>query len=169
MKKLCYMAIVALSVLLLSSCTYRIVDFTIISTKNFDLSRAGSFYKGTNRIEGEDKKYIIIIIPTGIPNMKTAIDNTIEKCPGAVALVDGVVYSKSWWFLLYGEESYIVEGTPLIDPQLAGNEELPDFMYMELDKQGNVKKQQELSEQEYLTLRTKLIKSDNKKPLEELN
>jgi len=42
-----------------------IADFTIISTKNIDLSRGAEFIRSDKRVEGEDKKYIIIIIPTG--------------------------------------------------------------------------------------------------------
>lgn len=45
--------------------------------------------------------------------MKEAIDRAIEQHPGAVGLVDGVLKHKSWWALLYGQSSYIVEGTPL--------------------------------------------------------
>ena len=51
--------------------------------------------------------------------MKEATDRAIESVPGAVALVDGVVYARGWWFI-FGESTYIVEGLPLIDPSLPG-------------------------------------------------
>jgi hypothetical protein len=38
----------------LASCSYRVVDFTIISTKNVDLSKAGTFKRGKTRVEGKD-------------------------------------------------------------------------------------------------------------------
>ncbi len=46
--------------------------------------------------------------------MKEAIDKAIEQYPGAVGLADGVVKSNNWWIpFIYGQDSYIVEGTPL--------------------------------------------------------
>ena len=35
------------------------------------------------------------------------------KHVGAVALTDGVIYNKGWHCLLFGQNKYIVEGTPL--------------------------------------------------------
>ena len=106
--------------LILSGCTTRIVDYTLLSTKNVDLSKAGAFKRGPNRVTGEDDQYIIIFIPTSQqPNFKTAVDRAIESVPGAVALVDGVVSQRNWWFII-GENAIIIEGTPLIDPSLPG-------------------------------------------------
>lgn len=99
-----------------TGCTHRITDFTFLSTKNVDLSQAASFERGTTRATGEDQVYIIVFIPTGIPNIKEATDRAIESVPGAVGLVDGVVYRK--WFvlpLLGGFDKFTVEGTPLIN------------------------------------------------------
>jgi len=101
---------------LLTGCTTRLTDFTIISTKNVDLSVIGRAKRGIARVKGEDRVHIIIIIPTGVPNMKEAIDRAIESTPGAVALVDGVVYSHSFYIpYIYGQSSFVVEGTPLIN------------------------------------------------------
>ena len=61
---------------------------------------------------------MILFIPLGAPNLKEAIDKAIEQHPGAVALADGVVKSKWMSFLLYGQTSYIVEGTPLYPADL---------------------------------------------------
>jgi hypothetical protein len=105
-----------------TGCTTRLVDFTVISTKNVDWSKAATFNRSSARVEGKDTAHIIVFIPTGIPNMKEAIDRAIESKSGGVALVDGVVYSKFWWIpYIYGQTSYVVEGTPLIDPALTGN------------------------------------------------
>ncbi len=100
---------------LLTGCTQRVTDFTIISTKNVDISALANAKRAGNRITGEDLVHVIIFIPTGVPNLKEAIDRTIESTPNAVALVDGVVYFRSWMIpLLYGQSAYIVEGTPLL-------------------------------------------------------
>ena len=132
MKNLYFIAFIGL-VVLLSSCSHRLVDYTIISTKNVDLSKMSTYTRYRNRVEGKDVTHIILCFPMGTPNMKEAIDRAIEHVPGAVALVDGVVYSKGWNVLFYGQSSYVVEGTPLIDPAIAENE-LPGYIYLELDR-----------------------------------
>jgi hypothetical protein len=140
-------------------CTTRLVDFTIISTKNVDLSKASTFQRGKTRMQGKDMVHIILCIPIGTPNMKQAIDKALEKTPGAIALVDGVIFSKSWDVILYGQMMYVVEGTPLIDPTLAVNSTpFPDYSIIKFDKKGNVKDYKIISENEYLALKTKVIK-----------
>jgi len=100
-------------------CTTRLTDFTVLSTKNVDLSKMSSFTRGLSRVQGEDLIFWIIFIPTGNPNFKEAVDRAIQTVPGAVALVDGVAFQKSWWFI-FGQTGFMVEGTPLIDPSLTG-------------------------------------------------
>jgi hypothetical protein len=108
-----------LFVIFTMGCTTRLTDFTVLSTKNVDLSKMGTYTRGLSRVKGEDLAFIIIFIPTGQPHPKEAIDRAIQSVPGAVALVDGVVYQKGWWFI-FGQSGFMVEGTPLIDPALSG-------------------------------------------------
>jgi hypothetical protein len=106
--------------LLLSGCTTRFVDYTLLSTKNVDLSKASTFKRTPNRVTGEDNRYWFLCIPLGSPpNLKTAVDRAIESVPGSVTLVDGVVSARNWWFII-GEGAIIVEGTPLVDPSIPG-------------------------------------------------
>ncbi|MDK2841927.1 MAG: hypothetical protein PWQ17_1432 [Anaerophaga sp.] len=148
-----------LTAVMLSSCSQRIFDFTMVSTKNIDLSKASTFKRSNNRANGEDGVYWIITIPLGVPNLKEAIDKAIESTPGAVALVDGVVYSKSWWAIVTGYSGYVVEGTPLIDPALAFNsKDIPTYGKIELDKNGEIKNVENISSTEYLALKNKLVK-----------
>jgi len=99
-----------------SSCSHRLTDFTVISTKNVPLGlKAASLQKANQRVKGVDKVHQVLFIPLGMPNMKEAIDKAIEKHPGAVGLVDGVIKTKYWTALLYGQNSYIVEGTPIYE------------------------------------------------------
>jgi hypothetical protein len=108
-----------LTIILLGGCSQRITDFTIISSKNIDLSGSTKFKRGRDRVVGKDVKHVIILIPTGISNIKQATDRAIEMTPGAVALVDGVVDWHYWWIpYIYGRQWYQVEGTPLIDTNL---------------------------------------------------
>lgn len=103
-----------LFVLLASSCTSRLTDFTVISTKNVPIGeQPTNLSKAPTRVKGVDKSHWILFFPIGFPNLKEAIDKAIAKYPGAVALADGVVKSKEWHAILYGQMSYIVEGTPL--------------------------------------------------------
>lgn len=144
----------------LTSCSYRVVDFTIISTKNVDLSKAGTFKRGKTRVEGKDVAHLIIYFPLGRPSMKEAIDKAIETTPGAVALVDGVVYSKGWWAILYGQDILVIEGIPLIDPSLASNQNnlFNDYTKVSMDKKGNVMKVEELSKEEFQKIKEKSTK-----------
>lgn len=152
--------------MIISGCSNRLVDFTIISTKNVDLSKAGTFQRTKMRTEGKDVSHVVLIIPTGVPNMKEAIDKALERIPGAVALVDGVVYSKFWTILVYGQSSYVVEGTPLIDPSLAANSlQTPDYMIFNFDNKGNIKKAGSVTEDEYVALKAKIQKADKKNVL----
>lgn len=140
---------ILLCVVALSGCVTRLVDFTIISTKNIDLSRGADFKRGASRVEGEDSAAIIIFIPTGVPNIKTAIDKAIESVPGAVALLDGVLSEKSFYFLLFGQYGYIVEGTPLIDPKLVAGKLPSNHIVSRLDKKGNVVETQYVTKAEF--------------------
>ncbi len=138
--------------LILNSCSRRLVDFTIISTKNVDLTRGASFERGKSRIDGEDKIHIILFIPTGTPSIKEAIDNAIESIPGCVALLDGVVYAKSWWIpYIYGQSKYLVEGTPLIDPKLVyENYKFHNYEILEFGKKSDVIKSKIINKNDYL-------------------
>jgi hypothetical protein len=141
----------------LIGCATRLVDFTIISTKNIDLARGADFHRGTSRVEGKDKASIIIFIPTGTPNIKEAIDRAIESVPGAIALLDGVVTAKGWWIpYIYGESAYVVEGTPLIDPKLLAAKLPSNYIVSKLDKRGNVKETEYVSRAEYESIKKKL-------------
>ncbi|MGN0213283.1 MAG: LysM peptidoglycan-binding domain-containing protein [Muribaculaceae bacterium] len=116
MKKLSFLLVVIVLLAGMSSCTHRLTDFTVISTKNVPLGKeVASLQKANQRVKGVDRSHIILFIPIGSPNMKEAIDRAIEKYPGAIGLADGVVKSKGWSALLYGQSSYVVEGTPIYE------------------------------------------------------
>lgn len=67
MKKL-FLAFAVLAIAL-SSCTQRLTDFTVISTKNYPISTKGTegLAKGNMRVTGEDTKSMILFIPLGTP------------------------------------------------------------------------------------------------------
>ncbi|MCX7985502.1 MAG: hypothetical protein N2662_00995 [Bacteroidales bacterium] len=123
------------------------------------MSKSSTFIRGKTRVTGEDKMYIIIFIPTGVAHLKEALDRAIESVPGCVALLDGVIYSKFFYFpYVFGESSYIIEGIPLIDPSLANHDDIPLYRKIELDQKGQIKKTEYLSEKEYMALKEKIVK-----------
>ena len=111
------MKLTLITCLLLSiiSCTSRLIDCTIISTKSFELSDAANYEKLTERVEGDDVTHIVIFIPLGLPDVKEACDTAIEQTPGCVGLSDAVLYS-SWFYIpyIYGQIKYTIEGTPIV-------------------------------------------------------
>jgi len=144
--------------LLLASCTTRLVDFTIISTKNLDLSKGASFERGRSRVEGIDKVYIIVLIPTGTPNMKEALDRAIESVPGAVALLDGVLTQKFWYIpYIFGQSAFLVEGTPLIDPALAAERVPSPYRLARFSNAGVLSSSRDLTREEFEDLRSQLF------------
>lgn len=78
--------LLSLLILILSGCTQRLTDFTIISTKNVTLTMV----KG-ERVKGEDCAYLLLgLIPlTGTfqPNLKDAIDRAIQSGKGEFLLM----------------------------------------------------------------------------------
>ena len=156
-RKLIFLTLVIAFSVSLVGCATRLIDFTFISTKNIDLTKGASFKRGPSRVEGIDSVSIIIIIPTGQANIKEAIDRAIESVPEAVALLDGVVTSKSWYIpYIYGKASFVVEGTPLIDPSLVTAKLKSNYIISRLDKKGNVVKMEYANKIEYDSFKRKI-------------
>jgi hypothetical protein len=148
MKKL-YLSLTLALLIISAGCMTRITDFTIISSKNIDLSKASTFKRTSDRVKGEDRMWIIIFFPTKFKiDLKAAIDEAIQSVPGCVALVDGVVSAESWYFLI-GTDAYMVEGTPLIDPSLTSIESFSKYNMCVLDENGKVKEFKELTKEQF--------------------
>lgn len=152
-----------LTITVISSCTHRILDFTLISSKNVDISKFNGFVKGKERVRGNDMVHWVIIFPTGTVSIKEALDRAIESKPGCVALLDGVIYSKFWLVpYIYGQQTLTIEGTPLIDPSNAQSSMgSPSYGKIELDKNGEIKKVEKIDSKEYLELKGK-VAADSK-------
>jgi len=99
-------------IFLFSGCVSRVLDFTIVSSKNVDM-RIKDTAKGS-RVTGRDHAWWILFFPTGRPNLKEAVDRAIESAgPGYDALIDGVIYSEFSYFLLASKSGFKVVGTPV--------------------------------------------------------
>jgi len=94
-----------------SGCTMRVGDFTLVSTKNIDLSNASLDIREGKRTKGEDCAFIFLFIPLGLPSVKQAVDDALTNGNGNI-MVDQVTYTRSWWFII-GQSCYVVEGTVL--------------------------------------------------------
>ena len=85
-----------------SGCSTRVADLTLVSTKNIDLSNATLDLKKGKRTTGEDCVFVFLF-PFGMPNLKNAIDDALEKGHGNI-MVDQVSYYKNKSFLIRSEE-----------------------------------------------------------------
>lgn len=103
--------VVLLIILFLGSgCSVRVADLTLVSTKNIDLSNVTLDLKKGKRTKGEDCVFVFLF-PFGIPNLKDAIDDALEKANGNI-MVDQVSYYVNKSFLI-GQSCIEVEGTVL--------------------------------------------------------
>jgi len=98
---------------LLGGCKSRLGDFTLITTKNVDLKNFNTHEDlETEQVIGEDLKHIIFVFPTGVPHIKEAVDDALEK-GNAYMLVDAALYHEGFYFpYIYGYNKYVVKGTP---------------------------------------------------------
>ena len=105
---------VLLASMLISGCSTRMIDFTVISSKNANIQ--GKSYG--QRAEGKDCAGLLLgLIPiTGRfqPNMKEAVDRAIEAAgTGYDALIDGVIDQEILILMIYNQVCFVVEGTPI--------------------------------------------------------
>lgn len=108
--------LVSLAGLALAGCTNRLADVTYISTKAINQGQLSTATTDNVRATGEDMKQIIIIIPTGTPDIKEAIDQAIETKPCGIALKDATLTSHSWYIpYIYGQQKLVAEGKVLED------------------------------------------------------
>ena len=98
--------------LCLSACTTRIGDLTILSTKNIPAEMT-VIREG---VEGKDcSNIILLLIPIGTmnPTIDGAIDDALDKVPGADALIDVTIKQYAWTAILFTQACVTVEGTAI--------------------------------------------------------
>jgi hypothetical protein len=100
MKTLTIFGAAALAVML-QSCSYRLLDFTVISTKTVAIRTTDA----GKRVTGEAVEFLGIGV-----HVTDAVDCVVESAgPGYDALIDGVVYNKIYPFV----SGFVVEGTAI--------------------------------------------------------
>lgn len=96
--------------MLLSGCSTRLGDFSVISTRNVSLDRVDlDALPQTRGVTGKDTSFIFLLIPFGFPHLEDAIDDALDKGGGDI-MIDGVLRSTIWW-LLIGQSTLSVKGT----------------------------------------------------------
>jgi hypothetical protein len=109
-----------------TGCATRIGDFTLMSSKNVELGRLGEFNRSGQQIKGTDSLITVLgFIPVKTKvDLKKALDNALNKIPGAQALVDVRIDVRRLNFLLFQIQGYVVSGTVLIDPRVVDASEM---------------------------------------------
>ena len=99
-------------VVVCSGCaSQRIGDFTILSTKNIDLSDLDEYRRVGSRQDAQDTKNMLQLYVGSVPSMEEAVDKAIEQVRGCRALVDVSVKVVTKAF----SSGYEIEGECLVD------------------------------------------------------
>ncbi len=97
--------------LLLTGCSRRLIDYTVISSKNVRLDLPDG--ATGPRTEGKDGVTVILGIPLGTPNIKEATDKAIENAGSQYdALIDGVI-SSCFCAFIFGKSKVKIECKPI--------------------------------------------------------
>jgi hypothetical protein len=94
-----------------AGCATRVGDFTIVSTKNVEISRVDlKKVDFTRNVEGQDTRWWVLFIPFGPPpNLKEAVDRCLEQGRGDF-MTSAVIYSHAWHAIVVGREAIQVKG-----------------------------------------------------------
>jgi len=108
--------VVGLCALMATGCSTRVGDFTVASTKNIDVRTGVHRIDENVRVRDRDVAHIVFFFPTGLPNMKEAMDNAIEQKPGAVGLSNVTIKRGGFYIpFIYGQDYFEVEGNPIYE------------------------------------------------------
>lgn len=96
---------------LFSGCAARQGDFTLLSTKNVEVSRIDMKNVDLERnTKGSDGRFWFLFIPFGpAPTLEEASDDALEE-GGGDFMTSAVVYRRQYHLGLFGWESWIVKG-----------------------------------------------------------
>ena len=101
--------LISLTIVLFTGCwNQRLGDFSVISSRNFDLN--SDYVLLEKGVIGEDTQYIIIFIPTGQINIENAVDDALNRVDGDV-MTNATIKLQGFYIpYIYGESRYLVEG-----------------------------------------------------------
>jgi hypothetical protein len=100
------------AVLLLGpGCATRQGTFTVLSTKNTEISRVDlKRVNFTRNVEGKDSRFWFLFIPFGsAPTIENASDECLERGSGDF-MTSAVIYRTAWTVILFSYGSWMVQG-----------------------------------------------------------
>ena len=96
---------------LMSGCTYHLGDFTLLASKNVDLTRFRTdLGENSQQVVGTDEAWSFVGIG-GIPNLKEAIDRAEEQ-GHAPALTNARLTAYYWNAFIVGNMKFEARGNP---------------------------------------------------------
>lgn len=102
--------LVAPLLLLACGCTQRVGQFTLLSTKNVELSRVDMKKVDiVKNVKGTDSVFWFLFIPFGSLSLERAVDNALQNGRGDF-LNNAVISSSAWTAILVGQTSIEVQG-----------------------------------------------------------
>jgi len=91
-------------------CSTRMASWTAISTRNVQLDKVDlDKLPATRNVSGRDMRWMVLVVPLGVPRIEGAVEDALEKADGDLML-DAVLYSEGWYFLI-GRFGWRVQGT----------------------------------------------------------
>ncbi len=92
--------------LTLASCSARLGDFTILSSRNVELQGEHSLVQ--RNVEGSDgTTWLLLIIPIGKPNLRQAVDDMLARHQ-ADFLTNVILYKRSWSIIIVGWDGFVI-------------------------------------------------------------
>jgi hypothetical protein len=108
MKRILFILAFVIPTILISGCSQKIADLTIVSTKNVDVGT--NYVKVKSDAEGSNMAHIIIIFPIGAPNIESAIDDVLDKNNGDIIINARLEYQTFYIPYIYGQNKYVIKG-----------------------------------------------------------
>lgn len=101
--------LVTLLIVAFAGCSQHIGNFSGLATGTYRPENINGSNLVAKDVLGETCKSIILFFPLGYPKLDEAVSNATAKSGGDF-MMNSRVYSNSWWFLLYGQNCFKVEG-----------------------------------------------------------
>lgn len=98
------------SIAILSGCTHRIADVTLISTRNYEQN--AKYVELKKYQKGKDRAIhsILFVSPLEAPDIEDAVDNAVKLVEGGEHMRNVVIRERYNFFLLFTTRVFIVEG-----------------------------------------------------------
>jgi hypothetical protein len=101
----------AVALVLVTGCSVRLADLTMVSTKNVSLSKVDlDKLPQTQGVIAKDSRMIVLGIPLGFPHLENAVDEALEMGKGDL-MTDAVITAKGWSIFLVGQNTLEVKGS----------------------------------------------------------